>query len=75
MEAPCPYARFEEVRREVARFGGVEERVDYGADVLLRVLIPEERSAQFGAHLFDLSAGTIEALEAGEAFRAAPIDL
>ncbi len=75
MEAPCPYARFEEVRREVARFGGVEERVDYGADVLLRVLLPEERSAQFAAHLFDLSAGTIEALEAGEAFRAAPIDL
>ena len=73
MEVPCPYARFEEVRREVAQFGGVEDSVDYGADVLLSVLIPEERAAQFAARLLDASAGTIEAMEAGEAFKAVPI--
>ena len=38
----------------------------------MSVLIPEERSAQFAAHLLDASAGTIEALEAGEQFKAAP---
>ena len=70
MEVPCSYARFEEVRREVQRFGGVEEHIDYGADVLLSVLIPTERAAQFAAHLLDVSAGTIEALESGEVFRA-----
>ena len=72
MEVPCSYARFEEVRREVFRFGGVEENVDFGADVLLSVLIPEEQSALFAAHLLDASAGTIEALESGESFRAVP---
>ena len=73
MEVPCTYSQFEEVRRAVFRFGGVEENVDYGADVLLSVLIPEERAEQFSAHVFDASAGTIETLEAGEVFRAAPV--
>ena len=72
MEVPCSYAQFEEVRREVFHFGGVVDNVDYCADVLLSVLIPEERAEQFSAHLLDASAGTIETLEAGEAFRAAP---
>ena len=74
MEVPCGYAAFEEVRREVFHFGGVVEIVDYGADVLLSVLIPEECAAQFTDHLRDASAGKIEALEAGEAFRAAPLN-
>jgi len=72
MEVPCTYAQFEEVRREVLRHGGVEERVDYGAGILLSVLIPEERSDQFSARLLDTSAGTIEALENGERFQPVP---
>ena len=72
MEVPCTYAQFEEVRREILRHGGVEEHVDYGADVLLSVLIPEERAGLFAAHLLDVSAGTIEALEAGERFQDVP---
>ena len=72
MEVPCTYAQFEEVRRSVFHHGGVEEQVDYGADVLLSVLIPEERASQFAAHLLDASAGTIEVLQAGEQFKAVP---
>ena len=73
MEVPCTYAQFEEVRREVFHFGGVVEQVDYGTDVLLSVLIPEETAAQFAAHLLDASAGTVTVLEAGEDFRAVPL--
>ena len=72
MEVPCTYAPFEEVRREVFHFGGVVEQVDYGADVLLSVLIPEEQAAPFSARLLDLSAGTIQVLEAGEQFKDVP---
>ena len=72
MEVPCTYAQFEEARREVLQFGGVVENVDYGADVLLSVLIPEERSGQFAAQLLDASAGTIQVLEAGEALKDVP---
>ena len=74
MEVPCTYGQYEEVRREVFHFGGAVENVDYGADVLLSVLIPEERGSQFAAHLLDASAGTVEVMEAGEVFRAAPVE-
>lgn len=72
MEVACAYGRFEEVRRAVSCFGGVEESVDYGADVRLSVRIPGEAAERFAAHLLDASAGTIRAFETGEAFRAAP---
>lgn len=72
LEVPCAYAQFEAMRREVLAFGGVVEQVDYAADVLLSVLIPEERSAAFSAHILDVSAGTVEALEAGEQLKDVP---
>ena len=72
LEVLCAYAQFEAMRREVLAFGGVVEQVDYAADVLLSVLIPEERSAAFSAHILDVSAGTVEALEAGEQLKDVP---
>lgn len=72
MEVPCTYAQFEGMRREVESFGGVVEQVDYGAGVVLSALLPEERAAEFAARLVEVSAGTVEALEAGEAFKAVP---
>lgn len=72
MEVPCAYAQFEGMRREVAGFGGVVEHVDYGADVVLSVLLPEERARDFAAHVLDVSSGTVEALEAGERFQDVP---
>ena len=72
MEVPCSYAMFERARLEVAAFGGVVENVDYGADVVLSALLPEERAEEFAAHILDVSAGTIEVLEAGEQFKDVP---
>ena len=72
LEVPCTYAQFEGMRREVAAFGGVVEHIDYGADVLLSALLPEERAEEFAAHVLDASAGTVEALEAGEQFKDVP---
>ena len=72
MEVPCTYAQFEGMRREVAAFSGVVEQVDYGADVVLSCLLPEERSAEFAAHVLDVTAGAVEVLEAGERFQDVP---
>ena len=72
MELPCTYNQFETMRREVAAFGGVVENIDYGADVVLSVLLPEERAQEFTARVVDVSAGTVEPLEAGEQFKAVP---
>ena len=73
MEIPCTYAQFEGMRREVDSFGGVVENADYGADVVLSALLPEQRAEEFAAHLLDISAGTVEVLEAGETFKDVPL--
>lgn len=72
MEVPCTYAQFEGIRREIEAFGGVVEHVDYGADVLLSVLVPESRGEDFAARILDVSAGSIQVLEAGEVFKDVP---
>ena len=72
MEVPCSYAQFESMRREVLAFGGVVENVDYGADVVLSCLLPEEQAEDFSARILDVSAGTIEVLTAGESMQAVP---
>ncbi len=72
MEVPCTYSMFERAKLEIAAFDGVVENVDYGADVVLSALLPEEKAADFAAHILDASAGTIEVLEAGEAFKDVP---
>ena len=72
MEVPCTYGQFEGMRREVDTFGGVVENVDYGADVVLSALLPEERASDFAAHILDVTAGTVEVLEDGERFKDVP---
>ena len=72
MEVPCTYAQFEGMRREVAAFDGVVEEIDYGSDVVLSALLPEERAEEFAARVLDVSAGTVEVLEAGERFKDVP---
>jgi len=50
----------------------VVENIDYGADVVLSVLLPEERSEAFAARITDMTAGTVEPLVSGEAFKDVP---
>lgn len=72
MELTCTYAQFDMIRREVLTFEGVVENVDYGADVRVSSLLPEAHAAAFAAHVLDLSAGTVEALEVGERLKDIP---
>jgi uncharacterized YigZ family protein len=74
-EIPCAYNLFDQIRREVVSFDGVVLDTEYGADVRLSVLIPEERQAEFEADLVELTAGTVHAQVSGEEFRAVPIRL
>lgn len=71
-EIPCTYSLYESMRREVTAFDGIVEHVDYGADVVLSSLLPEERAAEFAAHVLDITAGSVEVLEDGEAFKDVP---
>ena len=69
---PSPYALFERIRQETLRRGAVEE-TDYGADVLLTVLIPEESAEDYLAWLTEISAGQIEAEPLEQVFCSMPL--
>ncbi len=72
MDIPCSYAALERFKTEIASFDGAVTDVEYGAAVILRALIPEERQAAFAARIFDLSGGSVTPQVTGESFRAVP---
>ncbi len=73
IDIPCPYNLFERVRTEVANFDGLVTDVEYGADVLLHTVLPEQQTAPFLRRLTDLSAGTLQPVCGEQEYRAVPV--
>ncbi len=69
----CPYSYFERVKVELAAFDGVLGDVEYAAGVTVHALLPEERAEGFAHRMVELSAGSFQAVELGEAFKAVPL--
>ena len=69
---PCSYSQYERVKLETESLGGVVAETDYGADIVLTALLPEERAEACLSRIRDLTAGTVEGMTAGERFRAVP---
>ena len=57
LEIPCSYALLERIKNELAAFDGLLTDVDYGAEVTVHVLVPEEKTPAFTARITDVSAG------------------
>ena len=72
-ELPCGYAQMEKMKQEAQAAGGVVEDVEYGANVILKVLVPEKQSAAFAGQIFDQSNGSVTVRVTGESFRAVPL--
>ena len=68
MDIPCTYSLAEKLKLECAAFDGVLQDTQYGADVTLKVLIPEERAEEFSRRITDVTAGACKALVCGEEF-------
>ena len=69
---PCSYSQYERVKLETESLGGVVAETDYGADIVLTALLPEERAEACLSRIRDLTAGTVEGMTAGERFQAVP---
>ena len=70
---PCPYTYFERVKLEVEAFGGILRGIEFGAEVELEILLPEAQAGPFLERLTDMTAGTVEAMETGQEYRAFPV--
>lgn len=68
----CPYPLFERVKLELAAAGGLLEHTDYGENISLNVLLPEEQVAAFTERIRELSAGAVPVEFLDNRFRAAP---
>ena len=73
LAVPCPYALYERVRQLAEKSGGVVENADFGADVVLTVLLPAEDAEAFRAAVTELSAGTVEVRTEGTRFQPGPV--
>lgn len=71
---PCPYSWFERIKIEIAAFGGIIQKSDFGMDVEFELLLPEAQVQPFLARVFDISAGTIEGMILENEYRAFPVD-
>ena len=69
----CPYSFLERVKLACAAQGGAVGEIEYAAAVTVRALLPEGGAEAFRAKLVELSAGSVEAVELGEVFRAVPL--
>ena len=70
---PCPYSFYERVRLEAEAFGGIVRKADFGAEVELELLFPEEKTQAFLDRLTDMTAGIVESMEIGQEYRAFPV--
>ena len=71
---PCPYTYYERVKLETEAFGGIIRDTQFGAEVELEILVAREQTQGFLDKLTDMTAGTVEAMETGQEYRAFPIE-
>ena len=71
---PCPYSWFERIKLEIAAFGGVIQKSDFGMDVEFEILLPQAQTKPFLDRVFDISAGTIEGMILENEYRAFPVE-
>ena len=69
LRVACPYNLYERVRLEAEKQGAVFESTDYGADITLALLLPEQAVERFSAVLRELSAGRLVPEQTGSVFR------
>ena len=70
---PCPYNFYERVKLETEAFGGIIRDTNFGAEVELEILVAEGQTEAFLEKLTDMTAGTVEAIEVAQEYRAFPI--
>ena len=69
MSIPCSYSLLERLKLETESADGIITDIEYGADVTIKALLPEEGAEKFCDRVFDVTSGTVTVEVIGEAFR------
>ena len=71
LEIPCPYPLFERIKLELAAMGGILTDTEYGAEILLHVIVPQSDAEALLARIVDVSNGRMAGRITGAEYRAA----
>ena len=70
----CNYGQYEPVMKTLKDYDGISTDVDYGVDVMITALLPEEKAESFCLKITDLTTGTVACEIVGEEYRAVKLD-
>ena len=70
---PCGYSLLGKITQEIPVWDGIVADTEYGADVVIKALLPEGRETDFAKRILDLSAGKVQATVSGESLKAVPV--
>lgn len=70
---PCPYPFYERMKLEVENFGGIIRSTEFGAEVDMEILFPEEQTKLFMERITDMTSGTVEGMELEQVYQAFPM--
>ena len=73
LEIPCPYPLFERIKLELAAMGGILTDTEYGAEILLHVIVPQSDAEALLARIVDVSNGRMAGHITGAEYRAFPV--
>lgn len=68
----CDYSLLERIKLDIAALGGLVDSIDYGADVIITVSMPEGGFEGLQQRLTELSAGAITLESLGQGLRPGP---
>lgn len=74
VELPCPYHLYESMKRTVAVCNGQILDTEYGAEIVLRCIVPQADSEAFVAKIIDTSSGRVRPTVGAQEYRAFPVD-
>ena len=74
VDVPCPYALYERLKQTAEEHGGIVADTEFGAEVLLHVLVPRTAKEDFLAGVVDSSLGQTAGQVTGEEYRAFPVE-
>ncbi len=70
----CPYGLYDRLRQETENMGGIIDGTEFGADVTMTVLAPEEVTAGYLDRLTEMTGGKIQGEKMGQIFRSVRIE-
>ena len=70
---PCGYSLLGKITQEIPVWDGVVLDTEYGADVVIKALLPEGKEGDFAKRVLDLTAGTVQTAVTGETLKAVPV--